>query len=126
MLAKILIVDDEPDVELLVRQQFRKQIRAGEYEFVFASNGEEALEKLGTDQETHVVLTDLNMPVMDGLTLLFRIGALSRIIKVVIVSAYGDMQNIRKAMNLGAFDFLTKPIDFGDFAITLEKTLEQA
>jgi len=123
---KILIVDDEPDIELLVRQRFRKEIRQGDYEFMFACNGTDALEKLDANLDINVVLTDLNMPVMDGLTLLSRIGGLSRIVKVVIVSAYGDMQNIRKAMNLGAFDFLTKPIDFGDFAITLTKTLEHA
>ena len=125
MPAKILVTDDEADLELLVRQQFHKQIRQKEYEFLFARNGAEALERLEAEREIRVVLTDLNMPVMDGLTLLSKIGELSRIIKVVIVSAYGDMQNIRTAMNRGAFDFLTKPIDFQDFGITLEKTLRQ-
>jgi adenylate cyclase len=123
--AKILVTDDEADLELLIRQRFRKKILQNEYEFIFAGNGVEALEKLEAHQDINVVLTDLNMPVMDGLTLLARIGELQRIIKVVIVSAYGDMANIRTAMNRGAFDFLTKPIDFHDFEITIEKTLEQ-
>jgi adenylate cyclase len=125
MAAKILVTDDEADLELLIRQRFRKKILQNEYEFIFAGNGVEALEKLEAHQDIHVVLTDLNMPVMDGLTLLARIAELQRIIKVVIVSAYGDMANIRTAMNRGAFDFLTKPIDFQDFEITISKTLEQ-
>src|SRR2546422_3079671 len=125
MPAKILITDDETDLELLIGQRFRRQILRKEYEFVFASNGVEALEKLDAHREIQVVLTDLNMPVMDGLTLLSRIAGLSRLIKVVIVSAYSDMQNIRTAMNRGAFDFLTKPIDFQDFGLTVEKTLQQ-
>jgi adenylate cyclase len=123
--VKILVTDDEPDLELLIRQRFRKKIQQNEYEFVFANNGAEALDVLAVDGEIRVVLTDLNMPVMDGLTLLSRIGELNRIVKVVIVSAYDDMENIRAAMNRGAFDFLTKPIDFHDFEITVEKTLQQ-
>ena len=125
MPTKVLIADDEPDLELLIRQRFHKQIRQKIYEFTFAQNGEEALEKLQEDTEIGVVMTDLNMPVMDGLTLLSRIGSLSRTIKVVIVSAYGDMQNIRTAMNRGAYDFLTKPIDFEDFEATMQKTIQE-
>ena len=125
MPTKVLIADDEPDLELLIRQRFHKQIRQKIYEFTFAQNGEEALEKLQEDTEIGVVMTDLNMPVMDGLTLLSRIGSLSRTIKVVIVSAYGDMQNIRTAMNRGAYDFLTKPIDFEDFEVTMQKTIQE-
>jgi adenylate cyclase len=123
--TKVLIADDEADLELLIRQRFQKQIRQNVYEFVFAQNGEEALQKLQEDAEISVVMTDLNMPVMDGLTLLSRIGSLSRTIKVVIVSAYGDMQNIRTAMNRGAYDFLTKPIDFEDFEVTMRKTMQE-
>jgi adenylate cyclase len=123
--AKVLIVDDEADVGLLIRERFQKQIRQGTYDFSFAQNGEEALKKLEDDREIAVVMTDLNMPVMDGLTLLGRIGSLSRTIKVVIVSAYGDMQNIRTAMNRGAYDFLTKPIYFPDFEVTMQKTLQE-
>jgi len=124
--ARILIVDDEPDLELLIRQKFRKEIRDGKYVFVFAHNGREALEKLAEDPAIEVVMSDINMPEMDGLTLLGQIRELNNpVLKAVIVSAYGDMENIRTAMNRGAFDFLTKPIDFQDLIITIEKTLEQ-
>jgi sigma-B regulation protein RsbU (phosphoserine phosphatase) len=120
---KILVVDDEPDLELLVRQKFRKQIRDKEFEFFFAHDGAEALEKVRQEPEIDVVLSDINMPVMDGLTLLSRLNETRRDLKAVIVSAYGDMQNIRTAMNRGAFDFLTKPIDFQDFETTIKKTI---
>lgn len=122
MSLKILVVDDEPDLELLIRQKFRKRIRAKEFDFVFAGDGVEALERLAKDDAIDIVLTDINMPRMDGLTLLDNIGALDRLLKVVIVSAYGDMDNIRTAMNRGAFDFITKPIDFTDLETTVEKT----
>ncbi len=119
---KILVVDDEPDLELLIRQKFRKRIRAKEFDFAFAGDGVEALERLANDDAIDIVLTDINMPRMDGLTLLDNIGALDRLLKVVIVSAYGDMDNIRTAMNRGAFDFITKPIDFTDLETTVDKT----
>ncbi len=122
-MAKILVVDDETDLEVLIKQKFRKQIRSNEYEFVFAYNGREALEKLGSEPEVDLVLSDINMPEMDGLTLLSRINELNPLLKAVIVSAYGDMDNIRTAMNRGAFDFVTKPINFEDLTITMEKTL---
>lgn len=121
-MAKILVVDDETDLEVLIKQKFRKQIRKNEYEFVFAYNGKEALEKL--DQDPDMVLSDINMPEMDGLTLLSRLNEQNPLLKSVIVSAYGDMDNIRTAMNRGAFDFITKPINFDDLTITMEKTLE--
>ncbi len=120
---KILVVDDEPDVEPLVLQRMRRQIRAGKYNFVFAQNGVEALEKLRADDEIDMVLSDINMPQMDGLTLLQQISTLNPELRAVIISAYGDMQNIRTAMNRGAFDFVTKPIDFEDLEITIERTL---
>lgn len=123
MKHKILVVDDEADLELLIKQKFRRQIREQHYEFVFAENGKKAMELLDTDPDVDMVLTDINMPEMDGLTLLVKIGELSPILKSVIVSAYGDMPNIRTAMNNGAFDFLTKPIDFKDLELTMEKTL---
>jgi adenylate cyclase len=123
--VKVLIVDDEPDLGLLVRQVFRKQIRKGEVDFVFATHGEEALEHLRRDPFLEIVVSDIDMPVMDGLTLLSRIPDLNRIIKAVIVSAYGDIQNIRTAMNGGAYDFLTKPIDFQDFVNTLQKVTRE-
>lgn len=124
--AWILVVDDEPDLELLIRQRFRRQIRAGELEFDFAMNGEEALEMLASHHRVYdMVLTDINMPVMDGLTLLSRIKEQDGPYKAVIVSAYGDLENIRTAMNRGAFDFVTKPIDFSDLELTIRKTLSE-
>jgi sigma-B regulation protein RsbU (phosphoserine phosphatase) len=125
MPIKLLVVDDEPDLESLIRQRFRKKIRNAEFEFVFARNGVDALEKLDSDGEIDIVLTDINMPEMDGLTLLTRISELESPRKAIIVSAYGDMENIRTAMNRGAFDFLTKPIDFKDLEITIEKTTRE-
>ena len=125
-MAKILVVDDETDLEVLIKQKFRKQIRQNEYEFIFAINGKDALEKLLTETDTDIVLSDINMPEMDGLTLLSKISELNPLLKSVIVSAYGDMENIRTAMNRGAFDFITKPINFEDLTITVEKTLKHA
>ena len=124
MTAKILFVDDEPDLELLIGQKYRKKIRSGEWELVFARNGAEALEKVRDNPDLDMVLTDINMPVMDGLTLLAKLNQIDPLIKTVVVSAYSDMANIRKAMNCGAFDFLTKPIDFQDLEITINKTLQ--
>jgi adenylate cyclase len=125
-MAKILVVDDEVDLQTLIKQKFRKQIREGKYEFFFAENGRIALEKLSEEPEIDIVLSDINMPEMDGLTLLTELNELRPIIKSVIVSAYGDMENIRTAMNRGAFDFITKPIDFKDLTLTMEKTLRAA
>jgi phosphoserine phosphatase RsbU/P len=119
---KILVVDDEPDLELLIRQKFRRRIRSQELEFVFAGDGFEALERLDEVAGVDIVLTDINMPRMDGLTLLNRLREVERDLKVVIVSAYGDLENIRTAMNRGAFDFITKPINFDDLEVTIQKT----
>ena len=121
--TRLLVVDDEEDLELLIRQRFRRHIRQGELDFVFAHNGKEAIEKLAEDPEIRLVLSDINMPVMDGLTLLSQLEEIRPEIRAVIVSAYGDMENIRTAMNRGAFDFVTKPIDFKDLEITIRKTL---
>jgi sigma-B regulation protein RsbU (phosphoserine phosphatase) len=123
MASSILIVDDEADLELLVRHNFRRRIAAGEFTFLFAAQGEEALQQLREHPEIELVVTDINMPVMDGLTLLARISELDRLLKVVIVSAYDDLANIRTAMNRGASDFLTKPIDFADVEKTIDKSL---
>ena len=120
---KILVVDDEPDLEHLVLQRMRREIRRRKYAFVFAHNGIEALELLNQDRSIDVVVSDINMPKMDGLTLLERIPDVHPDVRCVIVSAYGDMKNIRTAMNRGAFDFVTKPIDFGDLRVTIERTL---
>jgi len=122
-MAKILVVDDEADLELLVKQKFRRKIRENVYEFVFAQNGEEALERVKEHPDLDVILSDINMPVMDGLTLLSRLPEANPIVKAVVVSAYGDMQNIRTAMNRGAFDFVCKPVDFDDLDLTMEKTI---
>ncbi|CAN5399898.1 SpoIIE family protein phosphatase [soil metagenome] len=125
MPVKILVVDDEPDLEALLRQKFRRQTREGVYDFVFAHDGEEALAKLKEFPDVDIILSDINMPRMDGLTLLQRIKESDILARAIVVSAYGDMANIRTAMNRGAFDFLTKPIDFTDLELTLSKTWEQ-
>lgn len=125
MTVKILVVDDEPDLELLILQKFRKQIAAKEYAFVFASNGKEALAKLAEDPELNVILTDINMPEMDGIALLSNLQTLNRPYKAIVISAYGDMPNIRSAMNQGASEFITKPIDFQDLEITINKVIQQ-
>jgi adenylate cyclase len=125
MKTKILVVDDEADLELLIKQKFRRKIREGEYEFVFAANGQEALTRVTEHPDTAIVLSDINMPVMDGLTLLTELHESNPIIKTVIVSAYGDMANLRTAMNRGAFDFVVKPVDFADLEVTIQKTIEQ-
>ncbi len=123
MTARILVVDDEPDLEALIVQRFRRQVRSGELSFCFAADGVAALAMLAEDAGIDMVLTDINMPRMDGLTLLQNIQASADHKATVIVSAYGDMSNIRTAMNRGAFDFLTKPIDFADLEATIAKTL---
>jgi sigma-B regulation protein RsbU (phosphoserine phosphatase) len=124
--VKIMVVDDEVDLEPLIRQKFRRQIRDGIYDFVFACNGLEALTRLIEYPEIGIILSDINMPEMDGLTLLMKLKELKNPgLKTVIISAYGDMENIRTAMNRGAFDFLTKPISFDDLEITINKTMEE-
>ena len=124
MTENILFVDDETDLELLIMQRFRKAIKSEKYNLFFATNGEEALEVLAKNPTISIIVTDINMPVMDGLELLRRVNEMNNPTqKVIIVSAYGDMDNIRSAMNKGAFDFLTKPIDFDDFEKTIEKTV---
>ena len=123
MPVKILVVDDEPDLHLLIRQKFKRQ--TNDWTFVFADDGLEALERIEADAEIDLVLTDINMPRMDGLTLLARIAEMDRPLRVVIVSAYGDMKNIRAAMNQGAYDFVTKPVNLNDLEATIEKTWQE-
>src|SRR5215217_6047568 len=123
MSAKILVVDDERDLETLILQKFRRPIRDGAVSFLFAQDGVEALAVLETNPDVDVVLSDINMPRMDGLSLLEKLQESDEKLSTVIVSAYGDMANIRTAMNRGAFDFLTKPIDFGDLETTIHKTI---
>lgn len=125
-MIKILSVDDELDLELLLTQYFRRKIRKGEYEFYFAHNGVEAMQMLLQHPDIDIVLSDINMPEMDGLTLLKKIKDRNNpALKVVMVSAYGEMSNIRQAMNNGAFDFATKPIDLEDLERTIEKAREE-
>ena len=123
---KILSVDDEAPLELLMRQYFRRKIRNGEYEFFFAHNGLEALSILYNNPDIEIILSDINMPEMDGLTLLAKVNEMRNpALRVIMVSAYGDMKNIREAMNNGAFDFATKPIDMDDLNLTIEKAIAQ-
>lgn len=126
MPTKILVVDDEPDLKSLISQKFRKRVRDNELVFTFAESGVAALQRLQEERDIDLVMTDINMPEMDGLTLLARLHESYPLIKTLIVSAYGDMSNIRTALNRGAFDFITKPIDFQDLEITLDKTIEAA
>lgn len=126
MATKILSVDDELDLEVLLTQYFRRQIRKGEYEFTFAHNGLEVLQKMLENPDFDIILSDINMPEMDGLTLLAKINELKNpAMKCIMVSAYGDMDNIRSAMNKGAFDFATKPIDLEDLDRSIQKAIEE-
>lgn len=124
-MANILVVDDETDMQLLIRQKFRRQISDNTYQFAFAQNGLEALDYLTQHPEVDIVLSDINMPQLDGLSMLVKLKELKPLTKVVMISAYGDMDNIRAAMNRGAFDFICKPIDFLDLQLTIDKTLDQ-
>ncbi len=122
-MTKFLVADDEADLETLITQKFRQKIREQQYNFLFAANGVEALKIIAENPDIDIVLSDINMPEMDGLTLLSRLSESSPLMKTVMVSAYGDMDNIRVAMNRGAFDFVTKPINFEDLSLTIEKTI---
>lgn len=123
-MTKILVADDETDLELLIKQKFRRQIREKKYEFSFALNGNEAIRQLTANPDIEILLSDINMPEVDGLTLLGKLSEVSPLIKTVMVSAYGDMENIRTAMNRGAFDFVLKPVNFEDLELTIEKTIK--
>jgi len=125
MATKILIVDDELDLQELIRRKFRREIRHGEFVFEFANDGLEGLEKIKADGEIDLVISDINMPRMDGLKLLEHLTEFEDRLKTIVISAYDDMDNIRSAMNRGAFDFVTKPIDFQDLTITIKKSLDQ-
>jgi adenylate cyclase len=125
MPVKILIVDDELDLQDLMKRKFRREIRHGEFSLDFATDGQAALDKVRADTEIDLVISDINMPGMDGLALLDYLAEFDDRLRTIIISAYGDMDNIRTAMNRGAFDFVTKPIDFPDLLITIKKTLDQ-
>lgn len=122
MKTKILLVDDEVDLEVLFRQRFRQSIQKGIYEFVFAHDGRQALRLLEEQPDIDLLLSDINMPGMDGLTLLDQLQQINPMVRTVMITAYGDMTTIRAAMNRGAFDFITKPINFDDLEVTIEKT----
>ena len=124
--VKLLSVDDEEQIEFLMKQFFRRKIRSGEYEFFFAHNGVEGLKVLQEHPDIEIILCDINMPVMDGLEMLAKVNEMQNpALRVIMVSAYGDLENIRLAMNGGAFDFATKPIDMDDLARTIEKAIKQ-
>jgi class 3 adenylate cyclase/AmiR/NasT family two-component response regulator len=122
-MTKILVADDETDLEILIKQKFRKQIREQHYSFIFAINGNDAINKLQENTDVDIVLSDINMPEMDGLTLISKLNGVSPLVKAIVVSAYGDMDNIRSAMNKGAYDFICKPVNFDDLELTIEKTI---
>lgn len=124
MSTAILVVEDEPNFERLILQRFRKKVRTNEYRFVFATNGFQALEKLKEEKEIEIILSDINMPQMDGLTFISKLNQAGNQAKVIMVSAYGDMNNIRRAMNGGAYDFVPKPIDFIDLENTIQKAIK--
>lgn len=123
--TKILVVDDEPDLALLIEQCFEQQVQDGRYQFFFAGNGNEALDVLREQPDVDIALTDLRMPGMGGLTLLGRLGEVAPALRAIVISAYSDMHNIRQAMNSGAFDFLIKPLDFTDLESTIEKAARE-
>jgi len=125
-MVNILVVDDEVDVEPMIRQRFRREVRAGEFKLFFARDGVHALELMDEIPEIALVITDINMPRMDGLTLLERLSDRADLTtKSIIVSAYGDISNIRAGMNRGAFDFVTKPISFEDLDLTIKRALDK-
>lgn len=124
-MVKVLFVDDEPDIELLTKQKFRKQIASGAFELLFAQNGQEALDLIKKEPGIAVVVSDVNMPGMDGLTLLDKLKEYSPATKTIVVSAYGDTQTLRSAMNKGVFDFVTKPVDFNELGDAIQRTLAQ-
>lgn len=123
--AKILVVDDEPQLERLILQRFRKKVKSGEYHFSFARDGIQALEMISMSKDFDIVLSDINMPKMDGLSFIAELQKIRLLLKTIMVSAYGDLKNIRTAMNRGAYDFVIKPIDFEDLEVTLEKALKE-
>ena len=125
MSYKILVVDDEPDMGPLITGIFRLRIKRGELTFTHAENGAEALKVLDEDDQIDLILTDINMPVMDGLAFLGKLKERGALQKAIVISAYNDLKNIRTAMNEGAFDFITKPIDSGDLKATIEKGINE-
>ena len=122
-MEKILLVDDEADIEFLAKQKFRKQIASNVFELIFFQNAEDALEFVRINPNISVIISDLNMPGMDGLKLLERVKELNPAIKTIVISAYGDVKTLRAAMNVGVFDFIIKPIDFNDLNDTINRAI---
>lgn len=123
--CKVLVVDDEPLLRTLVLRNFEERIESQELEFYFANNGVEALEILEKEKDIGIVITDIKMPEMNGLDLLKHLASQDRVYRSAVVTAYGDMKNIREAMSLGVSDFITKPFDFRDLDQTLSKIIKQ-
>lgn len=126
-MTKFLVVDDEKDVEMLFRQKFRKEIRSGSIEMVFAFSGDEALEVLNSTSSPDVVyiFSDINMPGMTGLELLETVKGKYPQIKVSMISAYGDDENYQKAIASGAKEFFTKPIDFNSLKKEVHQLIDE-
>ena len=121
---KVLMVDDEKDLEFLARQKFRKALAAGHFQLIFAQNGQDALDIIQNDPSIEVVISDINMPELDGLTLLKRTQEIRPEIRTILVSAYGDIDTLRQAMSYHAFDFVTKPVDFADLEASILRGLQ--
>ena len=124
----VLVVDDEPDVEMLFRQHFRKDLRAGHFAMEFAQSAAEALQRImdAVDAKLILILSDINMPGMSGLELLPKAKAARPDVPVIMITAYGDPETERKAREAGAEDLLTKPIDFAVLRDEIQSRLERA
>ena len=120
---KVLVVDDEPEVEVLFRQRMRREIRAGLYEFLFAQSGRHALEVLEQNPDIRLVLTDLNMPQMDGLALLDAMASACPDVPSMVVSAYGDPEHVSLAERHGALGFVLKPVDFPELKERIARSI---
>jgi len=124
-MPKILVVDDEKSHEDLMTQRFTQKEFLRDHEFIFALDGLKALQLINDHPDIEIALLDINMPGMDGLTLLEKIRDSKPLLRVIMLSAYSDMNNIRAAMNLGAYDFVTKPIDMKDLELTIKRTMDE-
>lgn len=125
MAIKLLVVDDEQDIELLFRQRLRRLLKEGIIEIKFAFSGEEAINYLNELEQPDIalILSDINMPGMSGFELLQRVKAKFPDLKVMMITAYGDDEHQNKARSLGADDFLSKPLDFKELEVRLQQYL---
>jgi CheY-like chemotaxis protein len=124
----ILVVDDEPDVEALFRQQFRRELRAGRFAMEFAQSAPMALQRITTagEESLILILSDINMPGMSGFELLPEAKAVRPDVPIIMITAYGDAETKRRALESGAEALLTKPIDFGTLRIEIDSRVERA